>query len=48
MGIRRRYFASSGSYCIVDFKQDAALIVCKVREVSNNSILTWVLHFAGF
>ena len=39
MGLRRRYFASSDSYCSVALKQDAALIVYKMRGVCKNSIL---------
>ena len=33
MGKTRRYFACSDSYCLVGYKQDAALIVYKILEV---------------
>ena len=39
MGLRRRYVAGSDNYCTVGFKQDAALIMYKMREVCKNSIL---------
>ena len=33
MGLTQRYFACSGSYCLVGYKKDAALIVYKMWEV---------------
>ena len=45
MGLWRRYIANSDSYCILDFKQGAALIVYKMREVCKNSILALGIAF---
>ena len=42
----RRYFACSDSYCLLGYKQDAALIVYKMWEVCNSSTLRRILHFA--
>ena len=39
MGYTQRYFASSDSYCLVGYKQDAALIVYKLWEACNKSTL---------
>ena len=48
MDLRRRYVARSGSYCIEGFKQEAALIVYKMREVCKNSILALGILFCRF
>ena len=48
MRLRRRYFASSDSNCIVGFKHDAALIVYKMPEVFKNSILALGIAFCRF
>ena len=48
MGLTRRYFAKSDSYCLVGYQQDAALIVCKMQEVCKNSILALGIAFCRF